>query len=161
MPPDADTAVSSLSFCRPVTSPPEHSSVADPSSQVKLWSSPHATLLAATTTVARRPCHNARMQACKRTLERGSPPYPLPNMPLCFAPSHSRGRLRFPLSPLPPSSPRRRPPATPHQSPHRQAQWEQAPSSVARRLGRPGQVGRPNRPLPGHSNGLRSESRVK
>jgi hypothetical protein len=122
-PPNTDAASPSLPFCRPVASPPEHLRFAAPSSQVVVVSARHTShrhaALTATATATCHPCQGARTQACKHTIERGSPPYPLPNAPLCFPPSHSRVRLHFPLPPLPLSSPHRRSPATPHQSPHR------------------------------------------
>jgi hypothetical protein len=120
--PDTNAASPSLPFCRPVTSPPEHSRFVAPSSQVVVVSARHTprshAALTATATATRHPCQGARMQACKHTIECGSPTYPLPNAPLRFPPSHSRARLHFPLPPLPLSSPHRRPPATLHQSPH-------------------------------------------
>jgi hypothetical protein len=70
---------------------------------------------------------HASMQAYT---ECGSPPYPLPTASLHFAPSHSHTRFRFPLPPLPPSSPRHRPAATHHRSSRQGSQWKRARSPV-------------------------------
>jgi hypothetical protein len=93
-----DAAAPSLSSCRPVASPPEHSSVVASSSQVLVVFArhpPHSRAALTTTAPAmRHPCHSARTHECKRTLERGSPPYPLPNAPLRLL-LHAHARASF------------------------------------------------------------------
>jgi hypothetical protein len=123
----------SLPSCRPVTSPPKHSSaVAQSSHVVAIFARhpPHSRATLASMTLPR--AARATVHACKHACTHSSMgrlriPSPTHH---CICSFTLTRMLHFPLPPLPPSSLHCHPTATHHRSSHQRSQWKHARSLV-------------------------------